>query len=141
MYQIDYLKSMCDLIINKANTWIENVQEQINKHKDATFSDWLVLGPVIEDPLKVKYYVSKIPLFLHIAGAISCLGCSTIFHLFKDHSQKTSEFLVRLDYAGISLMIAGSNMPPLYYSFYCKPMHCKLNYYIYNSIQSIEIST
>jgi len=99
--------------------------------KNASLSDWLVLGPVIQDPVQVKFYVTKIPLFLHIAGAISCLGCSAIFHLFKDHSQNMGEFLVRLDYAGISLMIAGSNMPPLYYSFYCKPLHCKIQLIIY----------
>mmetsp|Transcript_27474 Transcript_27474/g.26554 ORF Transcript_27474/g.26554 Transcript_27474/m.26554 type:complete len:81 (-) Transcript_27474:287-529(-) len=25
----------------------------------------------------------------------------------------------RIDYAGISVLIAGSNMPPIYYAFYC----------------------
>lgn len=124
---------MSDLIQKKANTWISGIKEQIAKHENATFSDWLVLGPIIQDPLKVQYYVSKAPLFLHIAGAICCLGFSAIFHLFKDHRPKTAEWLVRLDYAGISLMIAGSNMPPLFYSFYCKPMHSKIIiFYIYS---------
>eukprot|EP00347_Sterkiella_histriomuscorum_P020952 403335825 len=134
--KIDYLKSMTDLITQKAYNWLNNIQDQIAKHQDATLGDWLVLGPIIQDPLSVKYYVSKMPLFLHIAGAISCLGCSTIFHLFKDQSKKTSEFLVRLDYAGIALMIAGSNMPPLYYSFYCKPMHVYRN--LYMILQSVS---
>ena len=80
----------------------------------------------MQDPYQVKYFVSRWPLFLHITGAIMCLGFSTLFHLFKDHSQGYSDFLIRLDYAGIALMIAGSNMPPLYYSFYCQPMHCKI---------------
>ncbi len=94
----------------------------------------------------MKYYVSKAPLFLHITGAICCLGFSAIFHLFKDHKPKTAEWLVRLDYAGISLMIAGSNMPPLYYSFYCEPLHGKVFKYsiclvarnVYMTLQSVS---
>ena len=84
----------------------------------------MVLGPLFEtSPYDVKYELTKVPLFLHIAGAICCLGFSATFHLFKDHSLKMSESLARLDYAGISLMIAGSNVPPLYYSFYCPELH------------------
>jgi adiponectin receptor len=71
------------------------------------------------DPMDIKWEVEKFPLYLHILGAVCCLGFSATFHLFKDHSKETSEKLSRLDYAGISLQIAGSNMPPIYYSFYC----------------------
>lgn len=123
--QIDYLQRMTSLISSKAGEWTLGIQEKISNSKNATLSDWLVLGPVISDPTQVKFYVTKIPLFLHIAGAICCLGFSATMHLFKDHSPGMGEFLTRLDYAGISLMIAGSNMPPLYYSFYCKPVHCQ----------------
>ena len=51
---------------------------------------------------------------------IICLGSSTTYHLFKDHSELVHDSLVKLDYAGISFMIAGSNTPPLYYSFFCQ---------------------
>ncbi|CDW83122.1 adiponectin receptor protein [Stylonychia lemnae] len=120
---INYLKQMITLIQDKASLWSEQVSSQIQKNKNSTLSDWLVLGPVIQDPVQVKFYVTKIPLFLHIAGAISCLGCSAIFHLFKDHSQHLGEFLVRLDYAGISLMIAG-----IWRNFYmtCQSLSCFL---------------
>jgi len=60
-----------------------------------------------------------------ICGII-CLGSSALFHLFKDHSALYSKTLARVDYAGISFMIAGSNTPPIYYSFYCSEMHRKL---------------
>jgi adiponectin receptor len=56
---------------------------------------------------------------MHLVGAMCCLGFSATFHLLKDHSKSVGEKLARLDYAGISLLIAGSNMPPIYYSFYC----------------------
>lgn len=59
--------------------------------------------------------------------AIVCLGSSGVYHLLKDHSELFHKTLVRMDYAGISFMIAGSNTPPLYYSFYCQEMHGKNN--------------
>ncbi len=58
------------------------------------------------------------------------MGCSAIFHLFKDHSPGASSYLSRLDYAGISLMIAGSSMSPLYYNYYCTEMHGWRNFYM-----------
>jgi predicted membrane channel-forming protein YqfA (hemolysin III family) len=51
------------------------------------------------------------------------MGSSAVFHLLKDHSKSWSENLARVDYAGISVMIAGSNTPPLFYSFFCEAMH------------------
>ena len=105
------------------------MKDQISS-SNSTLGDWLVLGPVMSDPQQVKFYITRFPLFLHITGAIACLGCSAVFHLFKDHSLHMSEFLARFDYAGISLMIAGSNMPPLYYSFYCVPLHFWRNLYM-----------
>ena len=66
-----------------------------------------------------------VPLFIHMACAIICMGASTTFHLLKDHSHKMSSSLAKVDYAGISIMIAGSSTPPYYYSFFCEEMHCK----------------
>jgi adiponectin receptor len=82
----------------------------------------------MSDPQLVKWEIPRFPLFLHILGAVCCLGFSAFFHLCKDHSLHASEKLARLDYAGISMLIAGSNMPPIYYSFYCKPLICKYMY-------------
>jgi len=97
----------------------------VDRNPGRELNDWLVLGPLMSDPQKVKWEINRFPLFLHILGAVCCLGFSATFHHFKDMSKATSEKLSRLDYAGISMMIAGSNMPPIYYSFYCRPNHCK----------------
>ena len=67
------------------------------------------------------------PLFIHMVCAIICLGSSAVYHLFKDHSEMVHKTLVRVDYAGISIMIAGSNTPPLFYSFFCQEMDGKWN--------------
>ena len=84
----------------------------------------------MEDPAQVTYEVSRVPLFLHILGAVICMGCSAIFHLFKDHSPGASEYLSRLDYAGISVMITGSSISPVYYSYYCQENHTYRNIYM-----------
>ena len=60
------------------------------------------------------------PMFVMLVSAIICLGCSTCFHLLSAHSKKWHDLLNRLDYAGISILIAGSCYPPYYYFFYCK---------------------
>ena len=65
--------------------------------------------------------ISRWPLFVFLASAIICLGSSAIFHWFSAHSEKTNDILARLDYAGISILIAGSCYPPYYYFFYCEP--------------------
>ena len=67
-------------------------------------------------------------------GAISCMGLSTTYHLFKDHSQGLNDFLIRFDYAGISLMIAGCNIAPIYYSFYCEPVRGWRDFYMWSTI-------
>lgn len=61
-------------------------------------------------------------------GAVCCLGCSALFHLFKEHSEKVCRSLNRVDYAGISVLIAASNTPPIYYSFFCEDLHGKQSY-------------
>lgn len=69
--------------------------------------------------------VRRWPLFVFLFGAVSCLSMSAFFHLCFVYSKDFSEFIARLDYAGISLLIAGSCFPIYYYSFFC--MDCKLN--------------
>ena len=63
--------------------------------------------------------IPRWPIILQIISGIMCLMFSSIFHLCSAHSPKASTCLSRLDYAGISLLIAGSNIPPSLYIFYC----------------------
>jgi len=73
--------------------------------------------------------IQIVPLFIHMVCAIICMGSSAVFHLFSAHSEIAHKTLARLDYAGISIMIAGSNTPPIYYSFYCEEMHRKVKHF------------
>jgi len=63
--------------------------------------------------------LTRIPLYIHMASAILCMSMSTIFHWLSCWNEQTNSFLSRLDYGGISFLIAGSCMPPYFYSFYC----------------------
>lgn len=61
------------------------------------------------------------PIFAFMASAVICLTCSATFHLMFVVSRPTYMFLSRVDYAGITILIAGSFYPLIYYSFYCHP--------------------
>lgn len=52
-------------------------------------------------------------------GAIVCLGFSFAYHTLCCHSEMVGKLFSKLDYCGIALLIMGSFVPWLYYSFYC----------------------
>jgi len=58
---------------------------------------------------------------INLASAGFCLGCSAAFHLFYVKSPQFLNVLARLDYGGISVLIFGSALPIIYYSFACDP--------------------
>lgn len=64
------------------------------------------------------------PMMVFVFTAFFCLGCSATFHLFNAYSMTINRFMSRLDYAGISLLIAGSSYPLNYYFFYCQESRC-----------------
>lgn len=69
--------------------------------------------------LKEKKEIPTWPVLIQLFCALICLGFSTIFHLFNAYSKKVGNVLNRLDYAGISILIAGSCFPLYFYMFYC----------------------
>jgi len=64
--------------------------------------------------------VSRLPLLVAILSGVCVCVFSTICHSFGCICEKTDRFFLTLDLAGISIMIAGSSTPPLYYGFYCE---------------------
>ncbi|KAI3881891.1 hypothetical protein MKX03_008864 [Papaver bracteatum] len=65
--------------------------------------------------------IPRWPWFVFLIGAMGCLICSSVSHLFACHSRRLNLFFWRLDYAGISLMIVCSFFTPIYYAFFCNP--------------------
>jgi len=124
METIDHIKmsEFLDEIPKKLNEFTEKLQ----KMAKANYTNY---NNAISNQEKGNHNLSEIfesqlisrwPLFVFLSCAIICLGSSAAFHWFSAHSQKTNEILARLDYAGISILIAGSCYPPYYYFFYCE---------------------
>nr|XP_027199285.1 adiponectin receptor protein 2-like isoform X2 [Dermatophagoides pteronyssinus] len=63
--------------------------------------------------------IDKIMLGIFLCTAILCLAFSTCYHTLACHSHQVLVLVCKLDYCGISLLIAGSIVPCLYYAFYC----------------------
>ncbi|XP_056373858.1 adiponectin receptor protein 2 isoform X3 [Hyla sarda] len=66
----------------------------------------------------------KVVFGFFFLGAILCLSFSWLFHTVYCHSEGVSRVFSKLDYSGIALLIMGSFVPWLYYSFYCNPQPC-----------------
>lgn len=64
-------------------------------------------------------FVSRWPIFVFLVSAALCLTCSTCFHLFYVVNKNYYRIFLRMDYAGVSLLISGSTFPIFYYAFYC----------------------
>lgn len=64
----------------------------------------------------------QLVIFLFFLGAMTCLFCSTIFHMLGNHSQAAHAILSRCDYTGIAILITGSSIPCYYYFFYCRQL-------------------
>jgi len=67
--------------------------------------------------------VSRWPIIVFLLSAVFCLMCSAVFHLFYCLSQRANQILLRLDYAGVSILITGSCFPVFVYGFYCLPTY------------------
>eukprot|EP00831_Metopus_contortus_P063280 TRINITY_DN5571_c0_g1_i4.p1 TRINITY_DN5571_c0_g1~~TRINITY_DN5571_c0_g1_i4.p1 ORF type:complete len:436 (-),score=31.65 TRINITY_DN5571_c0_g1_i4:61-1329(-) len=63
--------------------------------------------------------IPKWPLYIHMAGAIACMMCSSSFHLLYMMNRFFHTIMSRVDYSGISFLIAGSTFPPLIYGYAC----------------------
>lgn len=53
-------------------------------------------------------------------SAFLCLFFSAAYHLFYSISVRHHKLFLRLDLAGVSLLISGTTFPVFYYGFYCQ---------------------
>ncbi|XP_014663742.1 PREDICTED: adiponectin receptor protein-like [Priapulus caudatus] len=74
---------------------------------------------VTRPSLEVQWQ-EKVVFSVFFIAAIVCLGFSWLFHTVYCHSERVGKFFSKLDYCGIAVMILGSFVPWLYYSFYCR---------------------
>ena len=65
-------------------------------------------------------YLNYYPIMLFLASCVITLAISSIYHIFKSMSQSMNSFFLRLDYAGINVLILGSSFVCYYYVFICQ---------------------
>mmetsp|Transcript_56800 Transcript_56800/g.149624 ORF Transcript_56800/g.149624 Transcript_56800/m.149624 type:complete len:512 (+) Transcript_56800:17-1552(+) len=68
---------------------------------------------------KSQIVLARWPIIVFLFSAFFCLFLSASYHLFNCHSRFLNDILLLLDYSGISVLIAGSFIPIIYYGFYC----------------------
>jgi adiponectin receptor len=107
------------------NASIKNFLDDFNSKLDLAKQKLLDILEMDEIVWETKYLnsnrrVKRWPIFVMLTCAIICLSCSYIFHWFSAHSKTANDFLSRLDYGGISILIAGSCYPPYFYFFNCE---------------------
>lgn len=96
---------------------LRNVRRTIEFHFDSENVKILIVSGSMNDE-KVLHDLTRVPLYIHMTAAIICLSLSSFFHSFCCYNETANIYLSRLDYGGISFLIAGSCMPPYFYSFY-----------------------
>ena len=65
--------------------------------------------------------IPRWPIIVFLCSAIICLGNSTLFHMFLCVSHIVKDILQTIDYCGIAILISGSYVPVIYYTFYYYP--------------------
>jgi adiponectin receptor len=63
----------------------------------------------------------QVVFHVYLTACTLCFGLSAAYHTLLCHSREKADLWVRLDYAGISVLILGSFVPGLYMGFYCEP--------------------
>ncbi|KAF7564044.1 hypothetical protein G7046_g28 [Stylonectria norvegica] len=92
------IPGLCAVLVNIAFFYFF-----VHWYPDATFGDRAVLH-------------------VYLTACAVCFGVSATYHTLLCHSHEAADRWVRLDYAGISVLILGSFVPGLYNGFYCEPM-------------------
>ncbi|CAH8550300.1 unnamed protein product [Schistosoma rodhaini] len=65
------------------------------------------------------HWQEKMIVQVFFTSAIVALGFSWLFHTVYCHSERVGKLFNKLDYVGISLLVIGSSVPWIHYSFYC----------------------
>ena len=113
---LDHISRMVNLD-NMTTKVSDTFHKFIESQKDSEYPD-ITFSSFFESSGDILHDVTKVPLYIHMFSAIMWLLCSAVYHLFYVHSNSVYKILARLDYAGISFLIGGSGVPPIYYSLY-----------------------
>ena len=72
--------------------------------------------------------------------AYRCLRGSAIYHSFYCVSFIVENIVQTLDYCGVTILVTGSYIPIIYYSFYCYPTYRKMHLTIIAILNILNLS-
>ena len=103
------------------------------------------LGTMVKEEVDTMWHgwkgtVPRWPITVFVLCAIRCLSGSAIFHNFLSTTRKTRAILQTLDYCGICILICGSYVPVVYYSFYHYPTYLKIHLTAVIAINVLNVS-
>ena len=103
------------------NFYFQKIYENLSHLKIYLFNLMEIQKKTVDEKNtnSINVNIKRFPLFIMLISSIICLTFSSVYHLLRDISNNYHKILSKFDYAGISILIAGSCYPPYYYFFYC----------------------
>lgn len=97
---------------------IYGIPEDVLQSRISTYNEAIANGKdYIEEFPWLEYFTFNLYMFC----AASCLILSAIYHWFNSISVTIHNCLLKVDLSGVAILVAGSFVPSVYYSFYCNP--------------------
>jgi adiponectin receptor len=94
-----------------------------------------------------EFFASSMPpleliaLEVYISCATICLLLSAVFHWLCCCSEEANSTLLKMDFAGIALLITGSYVPGIYYGFHCTPDIQRIHFALTGVIFGVGMTT
>ena len=105
---------------SSASLELMHLESKISHMSSEAFHELEVaLRRALASILDTSWPVSRWPMHVFTAGAMTCLLTSSMCHLFGCCNAHISTVMWRFDYAGIAVLIVASFFPPVYYAFLC----------------------
>merc|ERR1711871_180308 len=102
-----------------ANQQIVSVIQRL-KRQNTTFAS--KAAEALSDAMQVGGEVSAVPMLLFVISAMICLAGSALCHTYFMLSYQYNVMMSKLDFTGITCLIAGSFMPVIVYGLHCHPI-------------------
>lgn len=121
----DHFESKMHSIHDSFEVYLKEIEDSVHEfsttHKSvAHFSERLSKIQQFFDENLAKFFnpKSKLPIMVFLLSGMACFMGSTLYHTFGCQSAGHCNFFLKVDYSGISTLIAGSLVPFVWYVFH-----------------------